>query len=224
MARTALSETDRALLKEAVKKAESTTSGEIATAMIKESDNYAFYELIFSLGCGFFYFLIATYYLDYIEDFLKAHFWDYSSYHLAGFFGLSIFAVITIAYILSNIPAVDRLVIPKRLMVEKVKHRAMRHFMESGVSNTRDRTGILIFISELEQRVELIADAGIAEKIDQDRWEEIVAMVITGIKENRVAENLAGAVKACGSLLTTHFPIKADDTNELGDDITILEK
>ena len=71
----------------------------------------------------------------------------------------------TIFYFLFNISTLDRLIIPRKIMANKVKERAVRYFMESGVSNTRDRTGILIFISILERRVELLADRGIAEKI-----------------------------------------------------------
>ncbi len=219
-----LSVEDKSLLKEAVRKAELNTSGEITTAFIKESDSYAPYELAFALASGFVYFLIATFYLDYIEEFLQSFFWDYSSFHLAGFYGLSIFAVITIAYLLSNIPVIDRLIIPRRVMVTKTRQRALRHFVESGVSYTRDRTGILIFISELERRVELIADKGISEKIEQSQWDDIVANIIAGVRNNKLAGNLAESVETCGKLLSEHFPIKSDDTNELSNDITILEK
>jgi len=39
---------------------------------------------------------------------------------------------------------------------------------QSGVGHTQDGTGILIFISVLERRVQLLADNGIAQKVDQN--------------------------------------------------------
>lgn len=119
---------------------------------------------------------------------------------------------------------IDRLIVPKRVMKQKVKERAVRHFMESGVYNTRDRTGILIFISFMERRIELIADKGINEKIPQEKWNSIVENIIQGIKSDKVIEKLKESILECGKLLEKHFPIKSDDTNELSDDVTILEK
>ena len=96
--------------------------------------------------------------------------------------------------------------------------------MESGVYNTKDRTGILIFISILERRVELLADSGINEKIPQGKWQNIVDNIIQGIKEKNVTAHLIESINDCGDLLAQHFPIQPDDVNELSDEIDILEK
>lgn len=211
-------------INKAVKEAESKTSGEIATAFIKESDNYAIYELIFALICGFVYFTVMMFFTTPIENLIKSRFWDYSTDHLLIFFGFSTFLVISIFYLLANFSFIDRLIVPKRVMKQKVNERAVRHFMESGVYNTKDRTGILIFISYLERRVELLADRGISEKIPREKWDDIVTHITTGIKENRIVEHLSQAIRECGDLLAGHFPIQPDDVNEIKDDIDILEK
>ncbi len=96
--------------------------------------------------------------------------------------------------------------------------------MESGVYKTRDRTGILIFISLLERKIELIADSGINEKITQSRWNDIVTHIISGIKAKELANNLIEAIDECGKLLSKYFPIKKDDENELENEINVLEK
>ena len=169
MANIKFNKVDREKIKVAVKDAESKTSGEIAVALIKESDNYAIYELLFALFCGFVYFFIMMFFVTEIENILKSLFWGYSASYLLLFYGLSIFVVISAVYFLSNISFIDRLVIPKSVMRRKVNERAVRQFMESGVYNTKDRTGILIFISQLEHCVELLADKGINEKISQEK-------------------------------------------------------
>ena len=218
------SKEDLEQINKAVKQAESKTSGEIATAFIKESYDYAIYELIFAVICGFLYFVVMMFFVYEVETFIKQMFWDYSNNYLLLFYGFSTFLVISIFYFIANISMIDRLIVPKKVMKQKVKERAVRHFMESGVYNTRDRTGILIFISFLERRIELIADKGINEKIPQEKWNSIVENIIQGIKSNIVIEKLKESILECGELLEKHFPIKPDDTNELSDDVTILEK
>lgn len=224
MARMDLKNEDLEKIKNAVKNAERKTAGEIATAFIKESDNYAVYELMFSVFCGFIYFVVMMLFSSNIEHTLKKMLWDYSTDHLLIFYGLSTFLVIFIFYWLANISCIDRLIVPESVMRRKVNERAVRYFMESGVYNTKDRTGILIFISSLERRVELLADKGINEKIPQEKWNAVVSHIIDGIKSGRMVEHLTDAIAQCGEMLAEHYPIQPDDVNELKDDIAVLER
>ena len=182
----------------AVKKAESKTSGEIATAMIKESYDYAIYELMFAVIIGFLYFVIMMFFVGNIETFLQEKFWDYSVNYLIMFYGCSSFIIITIFYFIGNISSIDRLIVPKKIRNQKVKERATRYFMESGVYNTKDRTGILIFISIMERRVELLADSGISEKIPKEKWQNIVDNIIKGIKQKDIVTHLTESINECG--------------------------
>ncbi|MCK4653497.1 MAG: TPM domain-containing protein [Candidatus Cloacimonetes bacterium] len=219
-----LKQDDLKKISSAVKNAEKKTSGEIVTAIIKESYNYAIYELIFAVITGLIYFIIMMFFVGNIEKWLEGIFWDYSIHHLVMFYGFSTFIVITILYFIGNISNVDRFIVAKKIMQIKVNERAIRHFMESGVCNTKERTGILIFISILERRVELLADSGINEKIPQGKWQNIVDNIIKGIKKKNVTAHLIESINDCGDLLAQHFPIQPDDVNELSDEIDILEK
>jgi putative membrane protein len=218
------SDEEKEKIKQAVKEAESQTSGEIATAFIKESDDYAVYELSFAVIAGFIYFIVLMFFAGGIEAGIKKMTWEYSSTQLLMFYGFSTFLLISLFYLLANLPFIDRLVVPKAVMRRKVNQRAVRYFMESGVYNTKDRTGILIFISYLERRVELLADKGISEKIPQEKWDAIVSHIIDGIKSRQLVNHLADSIRECGKLLAEHFPIQPDDVNELNDDIHIVER
>jgi len=208
----------------ATKKAESKTSGEIATAVIPESGTYAVYELLFAVITTFVLFTVSLFFFVDIENFIKRFFWDYSSYNAVMVFGFAIFVIIFLLYFAYNIPFLDRLIVPKKVMEQQVKERALRFFTESGVYKTKDRTGILIFISFLERKVEVIADSGIAEKIEQKEWDGIVATIVNGIKSGNFVDSLVEAIEKCGYLLEKHFPISKDDVNELSDNINILER
>ncbi|MCK4980726.1 MAG: TPM domain-containing protein [Candidatus Delongbacteria bacterium] len=219
-----LSKDEMKIIGAAVKKAESKTSGEIATAIIKESYDYAIFELMFAVVIGFVYFVVMMFFAGNVEQFLQGKYWDYSVNYLILFYGFSTFIVIALFYFIGNLSCIDRLIVPKKIRNKKVTERATRYFMESGVYNTKDRTGILIFISIMEHRVELITDSGISERIPKEKWQNIVDNIIKGIKQKTIAVHLTESINECGDLLAQHFPIQSDDNNELKDNIDILEK
>ena len=196
-----LTKEEKEKIKASVREAEMKTSGEISTAFIKESDSYAVYELTFAVIIGLVYFIVIMFFANSIEESIKQMVWEYSPHHLLMFYGFSTFIVIAIVYLLANIPFIDRLIVSKSVMQLKVNQRAVRQFMESGVYNTKDRTGILIFISYLERRVELLADTGISEKIPQEKWDAVVHHIIKGIKTNQMVKHLSESIRECGNYL-----------------------
>ena len=129
-----------------------------------------------------------------------------------------------IFYFLFQSPALDRFIVGRRAMAEAVKNRALRHFVESAAYDTVDRTGVLLFISVLERRVELIADKGINAQVTPDTWDRIVSSLVRGIGEKRTAEAIVTAVGEIGMVLAEHVPPRPDDENELSDGPTELGK
>ena len=218
------SEQELKKISEAVAKAEKRTSGEIAVTYIKQSDSYAIYELFAALILGLIYINILLLNYASINTFVSNHTWESSNQLTAAFIGLSSFVMIAVFYLIMNFPFIDRLIVPKKIMKKKVEDRAYLHFIKAGLTETRDRTGILIFISNLERRVVIIADKGINDKIEQDVWGKFLDIIVNGIKRNNLTDSLVSVIKRCGHILEEHFPIKPDDTNELSNDVTILEK
>lgn len=218
-----LSKKDFDDIREAVEKEEKNTSGEIALALIRESDNYSFWELFFALICGaaLFAFLIPL--SPQIDSFLKAFFWTPESWQLPAFMGFVSFFFIAIFFVFANIPALDRLIIPANLRHRAVYQRALRHFVESGVYATENHSGILIFISIMEREVRILADSGIAKKIEQAEWDSIAKNLSHAFKSNKVKEGFIQAIQDCGALLTEHFPALDENPNELADGLVVLE-
>jgi putative membrane protein len=202
---------------------ESVSSGEVLTAVIKESSDYAFPELLFSLAGGFVYYLVAMFFHSGVERLIGGMFWNPQDWYVTAFYGATTLIVIGILYMLSNIPGFDRLIVSKTVLHRNVYRRAMLHFTESGTFNTRDRTGILFFISLREQMVEIIADEGINSKVEQAVWDGVLAGLLASIKEGRAADGLEKTVLECAEILEKHFPVKNDDVNELPDGIVFLE-
>jgi putative membrane protein len=99
---------------------------------------------------------------------------------------------------------------------------AMREFMVRGLSRTRDRTGILIYVALAERYAEVVADTGIADKVDADAWRGIIEEITTATKEGRLADGLVGAVEQAGRLLAKDFPPRENDTDELSDKVIVI--
>ena len=105
-----------------------------------------------------------------------------------------------------------------------VHGRAMRAFVEEEIFSTRERTGILLFISLLEHRIEVVGDTGINQKVTPDEWTDVVVRVREGIKAGKLADGLVAAIEMCGELLErVGVEIRPDDINELSDDVRLRD-
>ncbi|QEN06916.1 hypothetical protein EXM22_02485 [Oceanispirochaeta crateris] len=224
MKKTILSQEEMSSIAAAVKKAESSTSGEISTALIQESSDYAFYELRASVFFGVLVYMIQLLFFDSISSMASSLSWNAPFWYVPVFMGGLSFVSGGLFYFFSNIPAVDRIIIPRTVMNKCVRARALQHFTESDVYSTKDGTGILIFISLMERRVELIADKGIHSKISGNEWQDIVRDLSESLSKRDLSNGLQNAVLRCGDILKAQFPVSENDVNELSDGIVILEE
>jgi putative membrane protein len=107
----------------------------------------------------------------------------------------------------------------------QVRLRANTAFLKSEVFKTRERTGVLIFLSLLERRVVVLGDSGINSRVEQHEWDAIVAGIVNGIRAGQTGKALAGAIRRCGELLTHRgVAIRPDDTDELPDQLRMREE
>ncbi len=120
------------------------------------------------------------------------------------------------------VPAARRLLVGQKTLGERVHARAEQVFLEEEAFATRDRTGVLLFVAVFERRVEVLADAGIAARVQPEAWGDLCAHLIAGIRAGRLAEHLEQSFSRCGALLEqAGFPIAADDENELPNHIRV---
>jgi putative membrane protein len=121
------------------------------------------------------------------------------------------------AYWVAGRAAVLRFLLPASVRATAVSRAAHLAFLDEGLVETRDRTGILIYLSLLEHRVEVVADRGIHERVGEETWNDAVRLILDGIRSNRAEEGLIDAIQLCGEILSSQFPPRDDDTDELPD-------
>jgi putative membrane protein len=89
-------------------------------------------------------------------------------------------------------------------------------FYEAGIANTKAELGVLVYLSLLERRLELIADRGILRAVPSLEWNQALFELRQAGKEPR-PETLTAGVEKLGLLLAQYLPASADNPNELPD-------
>jgi putative membrane protein len=125
-----------------------------------------------------------------------------------------------IGYLLALLPPVRRWLAGEHVLDLRARRRAAVAFLDQEVFRTRDRTGILLFVSLFERRVVLLADSGIHQKVEEGAWETITSRLAQGIRRDQPGPALIEAIRACGELLERHQVARqADDTDELSNEL-----
>lgn len=205
------SDSDLEAIRVAVAEAEKGTSGEIVPYVVDASDEYlgaawkgaAFGALLGALA-------------------------GWAVHRWGGFWGTHLFAWMVLppaggaalGYLAALLPALRRWLAGPELLELRTRRRAEAAFLEEEVFRTRDRTGILIFVSLFEHRVVVLGDSGINSKVEPREWDEVVRLAVAGIRRGRPGEALAEAVRACGVLLARQgVARRPDDSDELADEL-----
>jgi putative membrane protein len=205
-------ENDLEAIRAAVAEAEGRTSGEIVPYVVEASDVYSgavWKGTAFGAIAGP---LVAE------ALYLLGNFWGGA---MPLWIALPAAAGGAAGFLLTSlVPAVKRWLAGDEFLDVRTLERASQAFLEQEVFRTRERTGILLFLSLFEHRVVVLGDAGINQKVEKQQWDGIVQTVVTGIRAGRPGEALAVAIRQCGELLESHGVARqADDRNELPDEL-----
>ena len=128
--------------------------------------------------------------------------------------------VFFVSWLLLCLPGVRMLFIPKSIRFWRAGNLARRAFLENRLHLTQGHTGVLLFISEAEHYVEILADHGIAQHIEQTRWQQMVNQLIADIKQRRTQAGIVNCLTSCGELLKQHVPL-TQSKNELPNHLVI---
>lgn len=193
-----------------VRTMEEKTSGEIVPVVVRRSSTIGHVPLILFP----FTFLVGMFALEEMQLGLQPIF--ILLVNLAFSFALT--------RLLSPQDFVERFLTPKADQEYQVQLRAESEFYESSIQKTRDKTGILIFVSLMERQVVVLGDKSISDKLSADTWQKVVDEILVGIRTKNLASGLDSGIRHCGEILATHFPIQKNDTNELPNHLIIKER
>ena len=229
-----LSPSDLTAIETAVRAAEARTTGEIYCVVTEESSHYGETALAWAAGVALLgpaVLLVAGVHVT-IPDLFAS--WSASEVGAAietavrraliGAIVVQGLLFVATAAIVS-IPPVRRALTPRSVKRHRVQRRAHEQFVAKNLHLTRERTGVLIFVSMAERMAELIADDGIADHVEPHVWDKAMAALTDGFRRGDVEAGFAAAVRLCGDVLAEKFPARAgDNPNELPDAVVVLPK
>jgi putative membrane protein len=208
------SEQDLARVKQAIQQAESKISGEIVPFIVERSDAYTIASYRAAVLSAAIFFLGIIFIDRYVPD--------YAVYDPIFIFLIVLAGGVAGALLAAKIDVLQRVFISQQHFDSVTKQKAEAAFLQEEVFNTKQRTGILIFISFFEHEVIVMADKGISKVVEQKEWDSMVKTLIDKIKTGDTIGGLETCIERCGQiLLEKEFTITADDTNELKDDLRI---
>lgn len=207
------SDDDREAIRAAAVAAERRTGGEIVPYVVGSSDRYPETHSRGALAGA----LLAAGVTEAVHD--LGSFWG-------GSFWLWLVVPVVVGalvgWLLSLIPPVRRFLISPKDLERRVALRAAEAFVAEEVFNTRDRTGVLLFVSLFEHRVLVLADEGVNAKVEPGAWQDIADAVALGIKNGTGPQAMVDAIGSCGGLLEEcGVVLRPDDEDELSNELRI---
>jgi len=229
-----LTPSDLAAIEAAVREAEARTSGEIYCVVAEESADYHATPLAWAAGVALLapaLLLLGGVHVSAPEIFggWSAAQVSQAAEHAArdALIGAVLLqaALFVVTLILVALPPVRRALTPRGFKRERVRRRAQEQFAAKNLHLTRERTGVLIFVSFAERMAELVADEGIAARVDPNVWDQAMAALTDGLRRGDPGAGLAAAIGLCGEVLATHFPpAPGDNPDELPNSVVVLPR
>ena len=201
-----VSEQDRARISMAIRAAEKKTSGEIVCVLAQSSSDVTALPILVAA--------VVALALPWLLVALTA-----MSVHRI--LVLQVLVFVALALVLC-VPQVRVALVPRRARRAVAHRAAMEQFTIRGIARTKNRTGILIFVSLAEHYARIIADVGIAGRVPQSEWQGAIDALVAHMKYGRIADGFIIAIEVCGRVLATHFPRTETSRDELPDRIYLI--
>lgn len=210
---TYLPKTSQEKISTAVTEAEKKVNAEIVPVFMISSDNYAEAGLrgaLLGAACTGLGILVYDHLMGWYQLFLLQNDWLFvASIALGGLLGFAVFGMIS---------PLKKLMISKNKMQQRSLAMAERVFGEYKLAETQHRTGILIFISLFEHKIEIMPDKGLKEKIAEDEWKKVIEEMKPALKQKAFDEAFLNSISKITEILLEYKMVRTGDApNELPD-------
>ena len=102
----------------------------------------------------------------------------------------------------------------------RIEKAADKAFVRMGVVRTKHRNGVLFFVVPARRKFVVLGDTGIHERVGQEFWHRVVAVVTERFREGDFTGGLVRGIQEVGEQLAAYFPYDPEtDEDELPDDV-----
>ena len=196
---------DHEAVSAAIHEAEKRTCGQIVCVLAHSSSDYAYVPILWASVLA----LLAPWPLIY-----------FTPWSVQRIFSLQLAVFIVAGLVFSWMPLRLALV-PGAVRRARAHRAALEQFVVRGIGRTRNRTGVLIFVSLAEHYARIIADEGIAAKVHSAEWQAAIDALTAHMRDGRIAAGFTAAIERCGAVLAAHAPPDGSP-NELPDRLYVM--
>jgi len=197
-----INDADRQRIKQAIESSEVQFEGELVTIIAAASDTYRYIPTMWAglltLLSPWLTLLIAP--------------------------GLELFAVLSVqsavflvALLLCHWQPVKMALVPRQVQHQRASRLAHEQFFRQGLHLTPNHNAVLLFVSVAEHYVEIIADKGINECVNNECWPEIVDGFTRKVRAGRIADGFLYAISECTVCMSRYYPPGDEIVNILPD-------
>jgi putative membrane protein len=195
----------QARVKTKIEELESKTSVEFVPVIVERSNSY----FLFRLTCCALTALAAQSLIHAFGGISESHLLNTT---------LSL-AVGLLAFPFFSMPPVFRFLAPKRLRQIEVEEGAQLAFLREQVFQTQARTGVLIYISELEHEVFVLADHGLLKVMSPEEWSQIGSQLAQELAHSTAETLVFTSLDLVAQRLAEHFPARSNNENEISNEL-----
>ncbi len=221
-----LNDADRARVTQAVAQAEASTSGEIVCVIARRVSSYPEIPLAWAAAATVAIPPLAL--AVGLDPLALAHAaGGWTAGHSGalrtalavtlGSYALAQALLFAVAAGLVAIPAVRRALTPAGVKRRRVQSAALAQLAAATLAAGTTRAAVVIFASQEDRIVEVVASEAIHAKAGADVWDRAVAAAVDDLRRGAPADGFIAAVALCGAALAEHFPGTAGDANAIPD-------
>lgn len=195
----------KAEVREAIRAIENVTSAEVVVAVRPSSGHYRHTDYL--VGASFSFVALLVFLFDPEHEFSL----EWMPFD-------SVVAFVLGAVLSANLPPLRRLLTSRKLMRTNVATAAKGAFVDLAVARTSGRTGILVYVSMLEKRVEVVPDVAVDRAVLGATFGDAIAALDTAVRRGPSLPKFLDALRSLGPILGKVLPRQVGDVNELPDE------
>jgi uncharacterized membrane protein len=104
------------------------------------------------------------------------------------------------------------------------RERAIETFSNLRVWDTEHNSGVLVYLLLADHDIEIVADRGIAARVDATAWEAVAQAMEAAFRQGEFERGVLAGISQIGALLAEHFPPSGDNPDELANRPVIVPR
>lgn len=105
--------------------------------------------------------------------------------------------------------------------LDRVYEIARLKFVDLGMTETEDRSGVLLFIAGPDRLFAVVGDEGIDARVLRDGWLTVAKKMGENFRKGRFEQGFSSAISHLAELFKEHYPIKPGDKNEISNAVIV---